>query len=89
LALSTQEVREWLLARVAATLQIEPGAIDVHEPLYVYGFDSIAASSLAGELEEWLGRRLPETLLLDHPTIDGLAQFLTVRRSDCSAGPAV
>lgn len=69
----SETIRAWLLQRVAGALRVEPSAIDTEEPLYAYGFDSIAAATLAGELEEWLGRRLPLTLLWDHPTIDALA----------------
>ena len=45
-------------------------------PLTRYGLDSIAALTIAGELEEQLDLELPSTLLWDCPTINDLTNFL-------------
>jgi acyl carrier protein len=54
-----------------------PEEIDETEPFARYGLGSMEAVSMAGELEEWLGRDLPATLLYDYPTIDALARQLS------------
>lgn len=45
-------------------------------PLTQYGLDSIAALTIAGELEDELGLELPSALLWDCPTIARLADYL-------------
>jgi acyl carrier protein len=57
-------------------LDIERAEIDIGAPFSAFGLDSLKAVSLAGELETWLGRSLPPTLLWDYPTIDALATHL-------------
>ena len=56
-------------------------SLDPSAPLTDYGLASIQAVSLVGDLEEWLGRKLPATLLWDYPTLDAIAAELA-RPSD-------
>jgi acyl transferase domain-containing protein/acyl-CoA synthetase (AMP-forming)/AMP-acid ligase II/acyl carrier protein len=70
------EIRAWLLAHVAGRLGLDPAAVDSREPLAHLGFDSVAATRLAGELESWLGRPCSPTLVYEHPSIDALAAHL-------------
>jgi acyl transferase domain-containing protein/acyl-CoA synthetase (AMP-forming)/AMP-acid ligase II/acyl carrier protein/alpha-ketoglutarate-dependent taurine dioxygenase len=81
-------VAGWLAGRLAAQLGVEPGAIDPRQPFAGYGVGSLAAVSLAGELAEWLGRRLPATLLYEHPTIESLARHLTAPATPASPAGA-
>jgi acyl carrier protein len=53
-----------------------PEAIDPRTPLRDLGLDSLMGVDLHGELSRVLGRKLDETLLLDHPTLDRLATHL-------------
>ncbi len=69
-------IEQWLVARLAALRGIAPGEIEVARPFAAFGIDSIMAVRLSGELEEWLGRTLPPTLLYEHPDIRSLAQYL-------------
>jgi acyl carrier protein len=69
-------IRNWLVAKVAAHLQVEPGEIDATSPLQDFGLDSIAVFNVTGELAEWLGRNLTATLLWDFPTIEALSRHL-------------
>ncbi|HEX8198977.1 MAG TPA: beta-ketoacyl synthase N-terminal-like domain-containing protein, partial [Isosphaeraceae bacterium] len=69
-------IAAWLAARVAGPLGIGPEAIDVRRPLADFGLGSMQAVSLAGELEQWLGRPLAPTLVYEHPTIEALARYL-------------
>lgn len=50
--------------------------IQLDLPLTQYGLDSIAALTIAGELEDQFELELPSTLLWDCPTINDLANFL-------------
>ena len=75
-AARVEEIRRWLVARVAGHARVAPEEIDPRRPFAEYGVGSLAATTLSGELEEWLGRRLPPTLLYDHPTADRLARHL-------------
>jgi acyl carrier protein len=75
--LSTETIQSWLVSRLAAVLEVEPDDIDIREPFARYGLDSIQAVSITGELEEWLGRELPATLVWEYPNIDALATYLS------------
>ncbi|MCB1743118.1 MAG: acyl carrier protein [Gammaproteobacteria bacterium] len=79
---SEQEIREWVVQRVAQTLGIEPQEVDPEVPFAEYGFDSRTAVGLSGELEGWLGLELAPTLVWDHPTIASMANFLA---AECQA----
>ena len=69
-------IRRWLRARVAAKLGIAPAAVDAREPFTRYGLESRDAIAMTGELQEWLGRALPPTLVYDYPNIEALAAHL-------------
>lgn len=71
------EIREWLRAAVARELRLDPAALDGQRPFAYYGLDSLTAATLSGELGDWLGRDIPPDVLLDYPTIDALAAFLS------------
>ena len=49
-------------SRIAALVGIDPGQVDRREPLVHYGINSVQAVSLAGDLEQWLGRPLAGNL---------------------------
>ncbi|PRP93233.1 Phthiocerol/phenolphthiocerol synthesis polyketide synthase type I PpsA [Enhygromyxa salina] len=70
------ELRAWMVARVAARLGVEPGRVDTARPLAELGLDSAEAVGLSGELEARVGRRLPPTLVYEHPSIDALVAKL-------------
>lgn len=74
---STEAIQAWLITRVAKALQLQPEEIDIKEPFARYGLDSLAAVSLSGELEDWLGREFPATLAWDYPNIESLAKYLS------------
>lgn len=69
-------IRAWLLAKCAEVLDVPVESLDPFEPLNSYGIGSVQAVSLVGDLEEWLGRQLPATLLWDYPTLDAVASAL-------------
>ena len=71
-----EAIQEWLLSKLAEVLAVEPAEIDLREPLSTYGLGSIAAVTLTGDLETWLGIELSPTLFWEYPTVDGLAVYL-------------
>lgn len=73
---TVEEIQEWLVLQLSELLVLEPGDIDVREPLDTYGLASREAVMLSGDLEDWLGRRLSPTLVYEYPTIAALAQHL-------------
>lgn len=75
-------IRTWLVNKCSETLDVPPAHVDVREPIATYGFGSVQAVSLVGELEEWLGRELPATLFWDYPSLDALAMHLAEMHDD-------
>lgn len=72
-------IQHWLVARVAALLEETEGDIDITLPFSYYVLDSVSTVGLTGELQEWLGIKLPPTLLWDYPSIELLARHLAAR----------
>ncbi len=73
---SSREIQTWLKTQIAERLGVSAHEIDIHQPLAAYGLGSLAAVSLAGELEDFLERRLSPTLIYEYPTIVALSQVL-------------
>jgi amino acid adenylation domain-containing protein/non-ribosomal peptide synthase protein (TIGR01720 family) len=69
-------LHQWLVNALAAVSGAPAPSIDPAQPFTHYGIDSSTAVRLAGDLENELGRKLPATLLWDHPTINALARYL-------------
>lgn len=69
-------ITAWLVQALARTLHTSSSAIDPSRPFANLGVDSLAATRLAGALQEWLGRPVSPTLVYDYPTIDALAAHL-------------
>ena len=80
--MTTEEIRTWLVSKIAESTGIEPREIGVEEPFAAFGLASRDAVILSGELEELLGRRLSPALLYDYPNIHILAQHLAEQLGD-------
>lgn len=61
---------------LADILGAAPDAVPVDEPFDRLGLASRDAVMLSGDLQDWLGRDLPPSLLYEHPTPAQLAAFL-------------
>ena len=71
-----RDIEDWLIDRIASQTGMDPLDIEVHRPFSYLGLDSMLAVDLAMDLEDWLGRALPATLVWDYPTIEAAARFL-------------
>lgn len=74
---SRDVIEAWLIAQVAHHTGLDPQRIDSQQSLTDYGLDSIVAVELTADLEEWLGRTVPETLIWDDPTIRAIARAVS------------
>jgi thioester reductase-like protein len=70
------ELIDWLRARVARELKLREDQVDVSKPLADYALDSLAATSILGDLAAWLGFQVSPSLFLEAPTIAEAAQHL-------------
>jgi acyl transferase domain-containing protein/acyl carrier protein len=75
--LRSEDVARLIARLVAARVDLAPEQIDHDRPLESYGLDSAAAVTVAGELEQALGRPLHETLVYDFPTVRALSAHLS------------
>ena len=75
-ASGAEAIQGWLIDKLAEVLEIEPNQIDVRQNFEEYGLESAEAINLSGDLEDYLGRRLPPTLLWDYQNIEALTQYL-------------
>ena len=79
---SREEIEEWLVERIMEVTHIELDEIDVSVQLINYGVNSIDAATLSGNLEEWLGRELPASIIYQFPTIEALSAHLSGENDD-------
>src|ERR1700690_1559020 len=73
---NAEVIQAWLVSKLSERLGIEAHEVDIREPFASYGLGSTEAVSLAGELAEWLGRKLSPALVYESPTIEALARHL-------------
>ena len=67
---------EWLVRELAQILDISQEAVVTNEPFSHFGLDSAKAVGLLNRLGEYLGRKIPVTLVWRYPTIEALANYL-------------
>ena len=74
---SQEEIEEWITKKIAELIGIDFCEVEEDVPFHSYGLDSSDAISMAGDLEEWLGKELNATFFYDYPTIAILAAHLS------------
>ncbi len=75
---TAKEIRNWLARELSERLELRTDEIDVYTPFDTFGVSSSDALILLGDLETWLDRELPTTLLWDYPTIEQLSTHLSL-----------
>ena len=70
------EIQAWLVAELATLVKCKPQQIDPRQPFVRYGLGSAQGLELAAKLEDWIGFRLPPTLVWDYPTIEAVSRQL-------------
>ncbi len=83
---SAAEIAAWIAGQVARPLGIAPEDVDHAETFAGFGLGSMQAVTLAGELEQWLGRPLSPTLAYEYPTIAALARHLAGEADPVASG---
>jgi acyl carrier protein len=73
---SPDEIQEWLVAYLSQLFDMDPGEIDVADPLAAYGVDSTAIVGLMIDLGAWLGRELEPEVFYSYPSIETLSRYL-------------
>ncbi|MFA1546608.1 SDR family NAD(P)-dependent oxidoreductase [Actinomadura chokoriensis] len=74
--ISEDSIRRHLIEQIARRSRTTAAEVDPDRPLEEFGLASRDAVSIAGELEQMLGRSLPATLVWEHPTINKLSVAL-------------
>ncbi|MGW0570730.1 alpha/beta fold hydrolase [Streptomyces tauricus] len=85
---SRTAVRALVAERLHDWYGLPPGELTDDRPLAEAGLTSRDALALTAALGELVGRRLPDTLLWDAPTIDALAERLAEDDPTTTAAPA-
>lgn len=75
-SVSAQQLERWMVAQLAAELQIPAAKIDPAQLFAYYGLDSVRGIRLATALGEYLGREVPPTIAYEYPSISELARHL-------------
>ncbi|SNS62544.1 Acyl carrier protein [Streptosporangium subroseum] len=73
---SADDLRGWLVQRVASYLEKDPAEISTSVSLTKYGLDSVYAFVMCGDIEDHLNVTLEPTVAWDYRTIDALAEHL-------------
>jgi acyl carrier protein len=73
---SEQEIQEWMVAKLSTLLGMKAVDINVNTAITRYGVDSVRLVEVAADLEKWLGRKVDDAVLQDHPDIQSLAKHL-------------
>jgi len=71
------EIQQWLMKYIAKINKIQISSIDIDAPFDTYAMNSVAALTMAGDLELWLGEEFDPAIVWDYPTIDKLSEHLS------------
>ncbi len=83
------DIEAWLKRRLSELLECSPDAISAEAQFASLGLQSVDAVALAGELEEWLARELPHSLIYEFPSVGRLAAHLSFEDESQLGSPAL
>jgi acyl carrier protein len=81
----SDQIQQWLVSNIAQTIEVNPLELDVREPFTSFGLTSLDELGLSGDLENWLGIKIPPTITWDYPTIVSLSVYLADKVKPCQA----
>lgn len=67
------DLRDWLVRHVSAEVR---RPVDPHAPIATLGLESLSMATVLADLSSRLGYRVPNSLLLELPTLDAVARHL-------------
>lgn len=73
-----QDIHAWLIQRTATYLHLDAADVDPKLPLTEYGLDSLSALAITNDIEDEFGLIVDPEMTWDQPSIDALADALTV-----------
>lgn len=73
---SVEEVEDWMVFYLSNLIKLPEDEIDITVDFRAFGLDSSSSVGMTGDLAEWLGVELEETLLFNHPTVEKVAQYV-------------
>jgi acyl carrier protein len=76
-------VADWLIERIAAATDVDPGTIHEDVPFRELGLSSIRAVELSDDLARWTGVELSPTVAFEHPTIGAVAAHVAEEVERC------
>lgn len=71
-----EHIIEWISEKISEITGTDLHAINPDRNILDYGLDSLRSVNLIGQIEMRLGKDIPVTSILDHPTIRRLAEFI-------------
>ena len=70
------QMHDWIVANLAAWLDLSAAEIDPGRSFETYGLDSKSAVGFCGDLEDALDARFDPSLAYDYPTVEALLDHL-------------
>jgi acyl transferase domain-containing protein/glutamate-1-semialdehyde aminotransferase len=70
------EIIEWIVNQISETLSVSNDLVNIDDPFFNLGLNSIDIVDLSKKLETWLGREVEEFLFFEYTTIRSLSEFL-------------
>ena len=74
-----EAISTWLVEYLAKLLAVSPNEIDPSTSFGEYGIDSAGAAGLSGDLSEWLGVTLKDSIAFEYPTIELLSAHVSAQ----------
>ena len=74
--LTINDIRNWLISKIALKSGFEQKDIKTQEPFASYGLSSKDAIMLCGELEDLIGQQFSQTIFYEYHSIDILSTYL-------------
>lgn len=88
-SLDLETLKRWMVQQLAPVIHLPHDQVDTSASFLALGLDSVAAVGLTADLEAFLGRTIPPTVVADYPTIDELAGFLIDSGMTATVSPSI